>query len=71
MIPLEVRFHHNPDSTHGYVAATLSSNVFHWHKNGAGWEVEKGHRRIDAIELEGWPFPVPSLITDILDFDGR
>ncbi len=65
MIPLEVRFHHNPDSTHGFVAATLSSNVFHWHKNGAGWEVEKVID-IDPIELEGWPFPVPSLITDIL-----
>ncbi len=65
MIPLEVRFHHNPDSTHGYVAATLSSNVFHWHKNGAGWEVEKVID-IDPVELEGWPFPVPSLITDIL-----
>ena len=65
MIPLEVRFHHNPDSTHGYVAATLSSNVFHWHKNGTEWEVEKVID-VDAIELEGWPFPVPSLITDIL-----
>lgn len=65
MIPLEVRFHHNPDSTHGYVAATLSSNVFHWHKNGGGWEVEKVID-LDAVELEGWPFPVPSLITDIL-----
>ena len=25
MIPLEVRFHHNPDSTHGFVGAALSS----------------------------------------------
>jgi selenium-binding protein 1 len=27
LIPLEVRFHHNPDSTHGYVGAALSSNI--------------------------------------------
>src|SRR5204863_4263785 len=25
MIPLELRFHHNPDSPHGFVAAALSS----------------------------------------------
>ncbi len=65
MIPLEVRFHHNPDSTHGFVGATLSSNMFHWHKNGNGWEVEKVID-IPPVELEGWPFPVPSLITDFL-----
>ncbi len=65
MIPLEVRFHHNPESSHGYVAATLSSNVFHWHKNGAGVEVEKVID-IPAIDVEGFPVPMPSLITDIL-----
>lgn len=65
MIPLEVRFHHNPDSTHGFTAATLSSNVFHWHKNGNGVEVEK-IIDVDSVDVEGWPIPVPSLITDIL-----
>lgn len=67
LIPLEVRFQHNPDSTHGYVGATLSSNVWHWHKheNNGNWSVEKV---VDTppIEVEGWPFPVPSLITDLL-----
>ena len=33
MIPLEARFHHNPDSTHGFVGAALSSNIFHWYKD--------------------------------------
>lgn len=65
MIPLEVRFHHNPDSVHGYVAAALSSNVFHYHRNGSEWEVNKVID-IPALEVEGWPIPVPSLITDIL-----
>ena len=27
MVPLEVRFHHDPDSSHGYVGVALSSNV--------------------------------------------
>src|SRR5262249_46133117 len=28
MIPLEVRFHHNPDSQHGFVGAALSSTMW-------------------------------------------
>jgi len=65
LIPLELRFHHNPDSTHGFVGAALSSNMWHWHKPNGKWEVEKVID-IPSIELEGWPFPVPSLITDFL-----
>lgn len=65
LIPLEVRFHHNPDSTHGYVGAALSSNIWHWHKPNGRWEVSKVVD-VPAVELEGWAFPVPSLITDIL-----
>ena len=65
LIPLEVRFHHDPDSTHGYVGASLSSNIWHWHQNNGNWEVNKA---IDVapVDLEGWAFPVPSLITDLL-----
>ena len=65
MVPLEVRFHHNPDSSHGYVGVALSSNVYHWHKNGAGWELEKVIQE-EPVELAGFPIPVPPLITDIL-----
>lgn len=65
LIPLEVRFHHNPDSTHGFVGAALSSNIWHWHKPNGHWEVEKVID-IPSVEVEGWPIPVPSLITDIL-----
>ena len=32
MIPLELRFLHNPDEAQGYVGAALSSNVFHFCK---------------------------------------
>ena len=65
MIPLEVRFHHDPASTHGFVGVTLSSNIFHWHKNGKGWEVEKVID-IEPVEVPNFPVPMPSLITDIL-----
>ncbi len=65
LIPLEVRFHHNPDSTHGFVGAALSSNVLHYFKQNGHWEVEKVID-IPSVDLEGFPIPVPSLITDIL-----
>ncbi|TBR62077.1 selenium-binding protein [Westiellopsis prolifica IICB1] len=65
LIPLEVRFHHNPNSTHGFVGAALSSNIWHWYKANGHWDVEKVID-IPSVEVEGWPIPVPSLITDIL-----
>jgi selenium-binding protein 1 len=65
MIPLEVRFQHDPDSTHGFVGAALSSNMFHWHKENGHWEVEKVID-VPAEEVEGWPMPLPGLITDLL-----
>ncbi|WNZ26995.1 selenium-binding protein [Leptolyngbya sp. NK1-12] len=65
LIPLEVRFHHNPDSLHGFVGAALSSNVLHYYKQNGHWEVEKVID-IPSVDLEGFPIPVPSLITDIL-----
>ena len=65
MIPLEARFHHNPESTHGFVGAALSSNIWHWHKSNGHWAADKVVD-IPSTDVEGWPMPVPSLITDIL-----
>ncbi|NEU74249.1 beta-propeller fold lactonase family protein [Hassallia byssoidea VB512170] len=65
LIPLEVRFHHHPDSTHGFVGAALSSNVWHWYKKNDNWQVEKVID-VPSVEVSGWEIPVPSLITDIL-----
>jgi selenium-binding protein 1 len=65
LIPLEVRFHHNPDSTHGFVGAALSSTMWHYFKQGDDWQVEKVIA-VEGVEAEGWPFPVPGLITDLL-----
>ncbi|MGI9429492.1 MAG: selenium-binding family protein [Bythopirellula sp.] len=71
MIPLEVRFHHNPDSRHGYVGAALSSAMWHFHKDSESWSANKVIQ-VDAVETEGWPFPVPGLITDlVLSLDDR
>jgi selenium-binding protein 1 len=65
LIPLETRMHHNPDSTHGFVGATLSSNIFHYHKDNGDPEIEKVID-VAAIEVDFFPVPLPGLITDIL-----
>lgn len=65
LIPLEVRFHHDPASTHGFVGAALASTVWHWHRDAGEWKTEKVVA-VEPIEVAGWDFPVPGLITDIL-----
>lgn len=71
VIPLEVRFHHDPDSTHGFVGAALSSTIFHWYKVDEEWKADK-IVQVEPVETEGWSFPVPGLVTDIvLSLDDR
>lgn len=71
LIPLEVRFHHNPDSSHGFVGAALSSAMWHWYRRNGDWRVEKVIQ-VEPVEVDGWPFPVPGLITDlVLSMDDR
>ncbi len=71
LIPLEVRWLHNPDAEEGYVAAALSSTVWHFFKQDGSWKVEKVIE-VPPVELPGWPFPVPSLITDqLISMDDR
>ena len=65
MIPLEVRFHHNPASTHGFAGAALSSTMWHWFKDGNDWKADKVIE-VAAQDVKGWPFPVPGLITDLV-----
>src|SRR5690606_16761567 len=52
-------------STHGYVGAALSSTMWHWSRAESTWQVEKVIA-VEPVEVEGWPFPVPGLITDLL-----
>ncbi len=71
LIPLEVRFHHDPDSIHGFVGAALSSTMWHYHKTNGQWQADN-IIAVESIEHEGWPFPVPGLITDlVLSLDDR
>jgi selenium-binding protein 1 len=71
LIPLEVRFHHDPDSTQGFVGAALSSVIWHWYKSGDDWKA-KDVVAVPSQEVKGWPFPVPGLITDlVLSLDDR
>ena len=67
LIPLEIRWQHDPDSAQGFVGATLSSNIIRFHRDNGSWDAEKV---IDVgnEELEGWPLAggVPGLITDLV-----
>jgi len=67
MVPLEVRFHHNPDSSHGFVGAALSSVMWHFFKDAKSgeWKAEKVIE-VEGQPLKGWDFPVPGLISDLV-----
>ncbi len=73
LIPLEIRWQHDPASAQGFVGATLSSNIIRFSRDNGSWEAGKV---IDVAneELAGWPLEggVPGLITDIvLSLDDR
>jgi selenium-binding protein 1 len=65
LIPLEVRWLHDPDATTGYVGAALSSAMFQWYRAGDKWDVRKVIQ-VESQEVAGWPFAVPGLITDLV-----
>ncbi len=71
LVPLEIRFHHNPDSPHAFVGAALSSTMWHCYQANGAWQAERTIS-VPPVELEGWPIPVPGLITDlVLSMDDR
>src|SRR2546423_528803 len=71
LIPLEVRWLHDPEAESGFCGAALSSTMWHWHRENGGWAADQVIA-VDGVELEGWPFPVPGLITDlVLSMDDR
>lgn len=65
LIPLEVRWLHNPEAETGFVGAALSSAIFRWYREGDEWKTQKVIQ-VEPKEVEGWPFPVPGLITDLV-----
>jgi selenium-binding protein 1 len=71
LVPLEVRWLHDPDAESGFVGATLSSTILRFQRENGGWNAEQVIG-VEAVPQDGWPFPVPGLITDIvLSMDDR
>ena len=66
LVPLEVRFHHNPESSHGFVGAALSSVLWHFFKDGEKWKAEPVVEVPGQEGVKGWDIPVPGLISDLV-----
>jgi selenium-binding protein 1 len=65
LLPLEVRWLHDPDADQGFVGAALSSTMWHFHRDNGSYAADNVIA-VDSVEQEGWPFPVPGLITDLV-----
>ena len=71
LVPLEIRWLHDPEAEQGFVGATLASAIWRFYRRNGSWAAEPVVAT-EAVELEGWPIPVPSLITDlVLSMDDR
>jgi methanethiol oxidase len=73
LVPLEVRWLHDPEAEQGFIGATLASNILRFHRSNGAFQAEPVIE-VDNEELEGWPLPggVPGLITDVvLSMDDR
>jgi methanethiol oxidase len=70
LLPFEVRLKHDPEADEGFVGAALSSTMWRFHRNGS-WQADQVIA-VESVELEGWPFPVPGVISDlVLSMDDR
>ena len=56
LVPLEVRFLHDPDAEQGFAGATLSSNVFRFHRSNGSFLAEPVID-VENEQLDGWPLP--------------
>jgi len=66
LIPLEIRFMHDPTASEGFVGCALSSTIFRFFKENDKWNAEKVIS-VAPKEVEGWALPnMPGLITDIV-----
>lgn len=67
LMPLEIRFLHNPRSSVGYVGCALTSNIFKFYKNDDQKWVTKKVIDVPSVKVENWALPeMPGVITDIL-----
>jgi methanethiol oxidase len=65
LVPLEIRWLHDPDADEGFVGAALSSTMWRFHRENGSYAADQVIA-VDGVEQEGWPFPVPGLITDLV-----
>ena len=65
LVPLEMRWLHDPDANEGFVGAALSSTMWRFHRENGSYAADSVIA-VEGVEQEGWPFPVPGLITDLV-----
>jgi len=68
LVPLELRFLHNPEKSEGFVGAALSSNIIRFYKDNHDhtWKTQTVVS-VPAKSVEGWALPnMPGLITDLV-----
>jgi methanethiol oxidase len=71
LVPLEIRWQHDPEAEQGFIGAALSSVIWRFYRANGSWTADPVVE-VESVELEGWPFPVPGLITDlVLSMDDR
>jgi methanethiol oxidase len=73
LLPLEVRCLHDLEAESGFVGAALSSvsAIFHFERDNGRWQAERVIS-VEGMPREGWPCPVPGLITDlVMSIDDR
>ena len=65
LVPLEIRWKHDPEADEGFVGAALSSTLWRFHRENGSYAAEPVIA-VDPVDLDSWPIPVPGLITDLV-----
>jgi selenium-binding protein 1 len=65
LLPFEVRWLHDPDADQGFVGAALSTTMWHFHRANGSYTAEPVIA-VEGVEQEGWPFPVPGVMSDLV-----
>nr|XP_060614064.1 methanethiol oxidase-like [Anolis sagrei ordinatus] len=67
LAPMEIRFLHNPNSVHGFVACPLESSIYHFFKTEDGcWTAEKVIQ-VPNKKVSGWIYPeIPGFTKNIV-----
>lgn len=64
-MPFELRFLHNPLSSHGFICSPIGNSIWHWWKSGDEWLMEKVIQ-YEELETKSSPKPIPSFPIDIV-----